>query len=236
MGVCFICDIQAPIKDLRLASTLPLYENLKRCAIDLLDEKLLAKLSAGDSVARPGFRCVGALGQSCLWGPPHSQRHYDRVHRLLSWAFSPDFLWTPNATKETSQSQVMHYFFYAPAENHDKNHKNNVSPLLNYFSMWLVGAPKMWGPWGSCPTCPLINPALSVALEYRYHPSCLTCAYNIERFWLNSTNTGDYVKQTRGVCPCFCRAWDVHTGKTAVYRWMLLLQNGGALWSIHKAT
>ena len=24
MGVCFICDIQAPIKDLRLASTLPL--------------------------------------------------------------------------------------------------------------------------------------------------------------------------------------------------------------------
>ena len=52
IGVCFICDIQTPIKDLWLASTLPLNENLKRCAINLLDEKLLAKLSAGDSVAQ----------------------------------------------------------------------------------------------------------------------------------------------------------------------------------------
>ena len=52
-------------------------------------------------------------------------------------------------------------FFMHQQKIHDKNHKNNVSPLLNYFSMWLVGGGG--GPWGSCPTCPMVNPALNIA-------------------------------------------------------------------------
>lgn len=49
-GICFICDKPAPVKYLQLAMTLPLEEMLQH-VINLLDEKLLAKLSAGDTVS-----------------------------------------------------------------------------------------------------------------------------------------------------------------------------------------
>ena len=68
-GICFICDKPAPIKDLRLAMTLPLHEKLQRCAINLLDEKLLAKLSAGDIVSQDHM-----YHPSCLTGVYNRKR------------------------------------------------------------------------------------------------------------------------------------------------------------------
>ena len=52
--VCFICDEEGNSKDLTLrnASTFMLDEKVRKCAILLQDEKLLAKLSAGDIIAQ----------------------------------------------------------------------------------------------------------------------------------------------------------------------------------------
>lgn len=49
--VCFLCD-QSGGKDLRNASTFKLDDKLRKCALFLQDEKLLAKLSAGDIIAQ----------------------------------------------------------------------------------------------------------------------------------------------------------------------------------------
>lgn len=68
-GICFICDKPALIKDLRLAMTLPLHEKLQQCATNLLDEKLLAKLSAGDIVSQDHM-----YHPSCLTGVYNRER------------------------------------------------------------------------------------------------------------------------------------------------------------------
>lgn len=68
-GICFICDQPAPIKDLQLTTTLPLHEKLQRCATNLLDEKLLAKLSAGDIVSQDHM-----YHPSCLTGVYNRER------------------------------------------------------------------------------------------------------------------------------------------------------------------
>ena len=52
--VCFLCGEEGNSKDLTLrnASTFQLDEKVRKCAILLQDEKLLAKLSAGDIIAQ----------------------------------------------------------------------------------------------------------------------------------------------------------------------------------------
>ena len=68
-GICFIYDKPAPTKDLRLAMTLALHEKLQQCAINLLDEKLLAKLSAGDVLPQGHM-----YHPSCLTGVYNRER------------------------------------------------------------------------------------------------------------------------------------------------------------------
>ena len=51
-GECFICNQPEKIKNLRQAMTMPLHTKLQRCAENLLDGNLLAKLSAGDLVSQ----------------------------------------------------------------------------------------------------------------------------------------------------------------------------------------
>eukprot|EP00745_Piridium_sociabile_P031810 TRINITY_DN5291_c1_g1_i4.p1 TRINITY_DN5291_c1_g1~~TRINITY_DN5291_c1_g1_i4.p1 ORF type:complete len:196 (+),score=34.11 TRINITY_DN5291_c1_g1_i4:83-670(+) len=50
--VCFLCDKEGEEQDLRNASTLKLDEKIRKCALLLQDNKLLAKLSAGDIIAQ----------------------------------------------------------------------------------------------------------------------------------------------------------------------------------------
>ena len=52
MGECFICDQSDPVKNIRKTMTLSLHARLQRCAENLLDGELLAKLSGGDMVAQ----------------------------------------------------------------------------------------------------------------------------------------------------------------------------------------
>ena len=49
---CFICDEKEPIKELRQCTSSSLHQIVKRCATNLLDDKLLVKLSSGDIVAQ----------------------------------------------------------------------------------------------------------------------------------------------------------------------------------------
>ena len=49
---CFICEKQASRSELREAMTMQLNTRLHLCAQNLQDQKLLAKLSAGDVVAQ----------------------------------------------------------------------------------------------------------------------------------------------------------------------------------------
>uniref|UniRef100_UPI00358DDC4D uncharacterized protein n=1 Tax=Myxine glutinosa TaxID=7769 RepID=UPI00358DDC4D len=50
--VCFLCEDVSTSEPLREASTFRLDSRVRRCALDLQDERLLAKLSAGDMVAQ----------------------------------------------------------------------------------------------------------------------------------------------------------------------------------------
>ena len=49
---CFICEISGTLKDLRRASTFKLDTKVRKCALQLKDSKLLAKLSDGDLIAQ----------------------------------------------------------------------------------------------------------------------------------------------------------------------------------------
>lgn len=51
-SVCFICEHESPMTTLREAMTMKLNDRVNECARNLSDEKLLAKLSAGDVVAQ----------------------------------------------------------------------------------------------------------------------------------------------------------------------------------------
>lgn len=51
-AVCFICERGSPTTALREAMTMKVNDRLNECAKNLSDEKLLAKLSAGDAVAQ----------------------------------------------------------------------------------------------------------------------------------------------------------------------------------------
>ena len=49
---CFLCEGQSTRRECREAMTMKLNERLKKCAVVLQDEKLIAKLSGGDVVAQ----------------------------------------------------------------------------------------------------------------------------------------------------------------------------------------
>ena len=50
--VCFLCEKEAPVSELRRAMTMELDQQLNECARNLNDGKLLARLSGGDVVAQ----------------------------------------------------------------------------------------------------------------------------------------------------------------------------------------
>lgn len=61
---CFLCEEEGDISDLRKAMTMQLNDSLNRCASNLQDKELLAKLSAGDVVAQEfkyHCKCLTAL-------------------------------------------------------------------------------------------------------------------------------------------------------------------------------
>ena len=51
MPICFFCNKLAGTADLHQAATKDIDKNVRRCATELRDTELLAKLSAGDMVA-----------------------------------------------------------------------------------------------------------------------------------------------------------------------------------------
>ena len=63
-NICFLCEETEESEQLREASTFQLDNRVRRCAIDLQDERLLAKLSAGDMIAQNAKyhpRCLVSL-------------------------------------------------------------------------------------------------------------------------------------------------------------------------------
>lgn len=72
---CFVCDQQAKVKDFRVAMTLPLHAKLQRCVEILLEDKLLAKLSAGAVASQDHMYHV-----ACLTGAYSRGRGY--AHRI----------------------------------------------------------------------------------------------------------------------------------------------------------
>ena len=62
--VCFLCEDASMSEPIREASTFRLDSRVRRCALELQDERLLAKLSAGDMVAQDAKyhpRCLVSL-------------------------------------------------------------------------------------------------------------------------------------------------------------------------------
>lgn len=62
--ICFLCEDVSTSEPLREASTFRLDSRVRRCALDLQDERLLAKLSAGDMVAQDAkyhAKCLATL-------------------------------------------------------------------------------------------------------------------------------------------------------------------------------
>ena len=96
---------------------------------------------------RAGFRHVGALGHTRLWGPPrknfsggHSTQDdmttfFLFFYQLFATFWGLKFIFTLREKKVWGPEKLS------------------------------VGAPQMWGPWGTCPICPMVNPALFTSVE-----------------------------------------------------------------------